>query len=88
MTPTQTRSRIDWVGANCRLLRGIAQEFAESRPFEGLTIATAIHLEPKTAALLLTLRAGGASVISTGNLNSTQPATVDYLRHAGVQVIG
>ena len=27
VTPTQTRSRIDWVGANCRLLRGIGQTF-------------------------------------------------------------
>ena len=39
-------------------------------------------------ALLLTLHAGGADVISTGNLNSTQPDAVDYLRANGIEVIG
>ena len=53
-------SRIDWVRGSCRLLLGIAEEFAATLPFSGLTIGTGIHLEPKTVALLLTLKAGGA----------------------------
>lgn len=81
-------SRIEWVAANCRLLRGIAAEFERTLPFTGLTIGTGIHLEPKTVALLLTLQRGGALMVSTGNLNSTQPAAVDYLRERGVEVIG
>jgi adenosylhomocysteinase len=81
-------SRIDWVRGNCRLLRAIAAEFAASRPFAELTIGTGIHLEPKTVALLLTLQDGGAQVVSTGNLNSTQPEAVEYLRANGVDVIG
>ncbi|MGO4840705.1 adenosylhomocysteinase, partial [Rhizobiaceae sp. 2RAB30] len=80
--------RVEWVGASCRLLARTAEEFARTRPFAGLTIGTSIHLEPKTAALLETLRAGGARVISTGNLNSTQPATVDWLRARDIEVIG
>lgn len=82
------RSRIEWVQANCRLLAAISQEFKATRPFAGLTIGTGIHLEPKTVALLLTLRDGGARVVSTGNLNSTQPSAVDYLRERGMEVIG
>ena len=58
-----------------------------TRPFDGLVIGTGIHLEPKTAALLLTLRAGGADLIATGNLNSTQPETVAYLKRHGIRVI-
>jgi adenosylhomocysteinase len=81
-------SRIDWVRSNCRLLRAIAEEFAATQPFRGLTIGTGIHLEPKTVALLLTLKGGGAEVVSTGNLNSTQPEAVEYLRSNGVDVIG
>src|SRR5256712_6963598 len=81
-------SRIEWVRANCRLLLGIAEEFAATRPFANLTIGTGIHLEPKTVALLLALKAGGARVVSTGNLNSTQPDAVVYLRGNGVDVIG
>ncbi|HEY0715992.1 MAG TPA: adenosylhomocysteinase [Streptosporangiaceae bacterium] len=80
--------RIEWAGDSCRLLGAIATEFGRTRPFEGLTIGTGIHLEPKTVALLLTLAAGGATVVATGNLSSTQPSAVAYLRARGVEVIG
>jgi adenosylhomocysteinase len=82
------RSRIEWVRSNCRLLQAISSEFTETGPFRGLTIGTGIHLEPKTVALLLTLKAGGAEVVSTGNLNTTQPEAVEYLRASGIDVIG
>jgi adenosylhomocysteinase len=81
-------SRIEWVRSNCRLLAAISTEFRETTPFSGLTIGTGIHLEPKTVALLLTLRDGGARVVATGNLNSTQPDTVAYLRANDVEVVG
>jgi adenosylhomocysteinase len=64
-------NRIEWVSARCRLLQAIGGEFEESRPFDGLLIGTGIHLEPKTVALLLTLRRGGAELVATGNLNTT-----------------
>ena len=81
-------SRIEWVAGQCRLLARIAEEFERTQPFAGLTIGTGIHLEPKTVALLLTLRRGGARVISTGNLNTTQPESVAYLNAHGVEAIG
>jgi adenosylhomocysteinase len=80
-------SRIEWVRGNCRLLNAIGAEFARTRPFAGLAIGTGIHLEPKTVALLLTLVQGGARVIATGNLSSTQADAVGYLRARGVEVI-
>jgi adenosylhomocysteinase len=83
-----TLSRVDWITSNCRLLAATAQEFRETKPFDGLSIGTAIHLEPKTAALLTTLKAGGAHVIATGNLNSTQLQTVEWLKARGIDVIG
>ena len=81
-------ARIEWVRQGCRMLSSIAAEFERTQPFAGMTMGTGIHLEPKTVALLLTLKAGGADVVSTGNLNSTQPSAVDYLRANGVTVIG
>src|SRR5271163_4828229 len=84
----QMNSRIDWVRDNCRLLAGISAEFKSTKPFAGLTIGTGIHLEPKTVALILTLQDGGARVVSTGNLNTTQPTAIAYLRERGVSVIG
>jgi adenosylhomocysteinase len=80
--------RIEWVRSSCRMLNQISSEFERTQPFAGMTIGTGIHLEPKTVALLLTLHAGGAHVVSTGNLNSTQPSAVDYLRQHGVTVFG
>lgn len=79
-------TRIDWIGNSCRLLKATAAEFERTRPFDGLSIGTGIHLEPKTVALLMTLRAGGAHLVCTGNLNSTQPATVEFLRAQGFTV--
>ncbi len=81
-------SRIEWVTSSCRLLGEIAREFRVTQPFKGMTIGTGIHLEPKTAVLLRTLADGGARVVSTGNLNSTQSDTVEYLLEHGIEVIG
>jgi adenosylhomocysteinase len=80
--------RIEWVRDNSLLLAGISTEFRETRPFEGITIGAGIHLEPKTVALLMVLQDGGARVVATGNLNSTQPESVAYLRDQGVEVVG
>jgi adenosylhomocysteinase len=73
---------------SCRLLQQIGAEFERSRPFGGTRIGTGIHLEPKTVALLLTLQRGGAEVVSTGNLNTTQQEAVDYLTSRGLTVVG
>ncbi len=81
-------SRFEWVSESCRLLKQTGAEFDRTQPFRGLRIGTGIHLEPKTAALLMVLKRGGADVVSTGNLNSTQAETVTYLREHGVTVVG
>lgn len=88
MNASELKTRIDWVSRSCRLLAATTAEFEREKPFSGLTIATAIHLEPKTASLLMTLQAGGAQLIATGNLNSTQAETISYLQARGVDVIG
>ena len=81
-------TRIDWVDSSCRLLQATRAEFADTQPFNNLTIGMSIHLEPKTAALIVTLHQGGAKIIATGNLNSTQPETVAYLKGRGITVVG
>ncbi len=81
-------SRIEWVIRKCHLLNSIGDEFERTQPFKGLTIGTGIHLEAKGVALMLVLRRGGARVISTGNLNSTQVGAVEYLNAHGVEAIG
>ena len=80
--------RIEWVIGRCRLLQQIAAEYDETTPFAGLVIGTGIHLEPKTVALLLTLQRGGAELVSTGNLATTQQDACDYLAARGVRIVG
>ncbi len=80
--------RTAWVARSCRLLSDTAVEFDRTQPFSGLIIGASIHLEPKTAALMLVLQRGGARVVATGNLNTTQSDTVAYLRAHGIDVRG
>src|SRR3954468_22284920 len=80
--------RIAWVIERCRLLQAIGSEYDGTKPFGGLVIGTGIHLEPKTVALLLTLQRGGAELVSTGNLNTTQQDACDYLAARGVRIVG
>ncbi|GMR09206.1 MAG: adenosylhomocysteinase [Anaerolineae bacterium] len=81
-------TRLSWVDSSCRLLQVTRAEFADTQPFAGLTIGVSIHLEPKTAALIVTLQQGGAKIVATGNLNSTQPETAAYLKARGITIIG
>lgn len=65
--------KIEWVQKHMPVLEHIKKEFQEEKPFEGITIASCLHLEPKTINLGLTLMAGGADVAMTGcNPLSTQ----------------
>ncbi len=67
------KRKIEWVQRHMPVLEHIKKEFQEEKPFEGITIASCLHLEPKTINLGLTLHEGGAEVAMTGcNPLSTQ----------------
>ena len=69
----QGEKKIKWVQRHMPVLESIKKEFEETKPFEGITIGSCLHLEPKTINLGLTLQAGGAKVVMTGcNPLSTQ----------------
>lgn len=65
--------KIEWVQRHMPVLEYIKKQFIKEKPFEGITIGSCLHLEPKTINLGLTLQAGGAEVAMTGcNPLSTQ----------------
>ena len=81
--PGRNRSGVSndevWRSKNCvgktvyAGISSIRKRFGEERPFSGLTIGMALHVEAKTAVLVETLAAGGAEVHITGcNPLSTQ----------------
>ncbi len=64
---------LEWARRNMPVLASIRKRFEKEKPFAGLTIATALHLEKKTGILLETLAAGGAKVFAS----SCNPLTTD-----------
>ena len=79
--------KIDWAYAHMPVLRRIAGDFAETKPFEGLRIAVSVHVEAKTACLANVLRIGGADVALTGcNPLSTQDDVAAALAASGMKV--
>ena len=69
------------------MLRGLEEEFKETKPFEGVKISLSVHLEAKTAYLCLVLAAGGADMSVTGsNVLSTQDDVAAALADDGLKV--
>jgi adenosylhomocysteinase len=81
-------ARIGWIRSRMHLLDAVRADFAQRRPFEGRTIGIGLHTEPKTAVLLETLAAGGATVVGTGNHGSTQDDVVAALAARGITIYG
>jgi len=70
------------------MLAGISRRFEGAQPFSGLTIGVSLHIEPKTVVLLRTLQSGGAAVVATGNLGTTQDDMVAVLLEDGIETLG
>jgi adenosylhomocysteinase len=71
------------------VLEHIKKKFEKEKPFEGITISSCLHLEPKTINLGLTLLAGGAEVVMTGcNPLSTQDDATAAGASMGLNIYG
>jgi adenosylhomocysteinase len=82
------RQKVGWAEAHMPVLGGIRRRFESERPFAGLTVSCVLHVEAKTAALALALKAGGADVrLAASNPLSTDDDAVAALREAGVQTL-
>ena len=80
------RRKIEWAEKHMKVISRIRDEFRKSKPFEGLKIGMALHVEAKTAVLVLTLIDGGADVAITGcNPMSSQDDVAEALRDMGVK---
>jgi len=49
------------------LLRSLEEEFAKTKPFDGIRITVSVHLEAKTAYLAKLFAIGGGQVSVTGS---------------------
>ncbi len=78
--------KIAWAEKHMKVLSKIRAEFKKEKPLEGLKIGMALHVEAKTAVLVLTLVDGGADVSITGcNPMSSQDDVAEALRSMGIK---
>ncbi|MCE7698761.1 MAG: adenosylhomocysteinase [Methanobacterium paludis] len=85
----QGKKKIEWVQRHMPVLEHIKRKFEEEKPFEGITIGSCLHLEPKTINLGLTFQAGGAEVVMTGcNPLSTQDDATAAGAEMGLNMYG
>lgn len=67
------RLRIEWAEKSMAVLRTIRARFEKERPLQGIRLSACLHVTTETAALLKTLKAGGADVVvCASNPLSTQ----------------
>jgi len=67
------RLRIEWAGLSMPVLNKIKERFSEEKPLQGLRLSACLHVTTETAALVTTLKAGGAEVLlCASNPLSTQ----------------
>ncbi len=82
----QGKLRVEWAMREMPVLKQVAQRFAQTRPLQGLRLAACLHVTTETAALMMTLKAGGAEVrLCASNPLSTQDDAAAFLvKHEGV----
>lgn len=79
--------KIQWVKDNMPILRGLEEEYKNTKPFAGTKVSLSVHLEAKTAYLCMVLAAGGADMSVTGsNVLSTQDDVAAALADSGIKV--
>ena len=67
------KKKIEWVRREMPVLSGIASEWKQKKPLEGLRIAACLHVTSETAVLMTTLKEGGANIaLCASNPLSTQ----------------
>jgi adenosylhomocysteinase len=79
--------RIEWAAQHMPVLHRLAQERLSDGALRGRRVAVVVHLEAKTACLVLALRDAGADVVAAGsNALSTQDAVCAALVERGIEV--
>ncbi len=79
--------RIAWAEARMPVLMRIRERFRRERPLEGVRVSACLHVTKETAALVRTLREGGAEVaLCASNPLSTQDDVAAALVEEGISV--
>jgi adenosylhomocysteinase len=81
------KRRIDWARQHMPVLHRLLEERLKDGALASRRVAVVVHLEAKTACLVLALRDAGAEVVAAGsNPLSTQDAVCAALAEQGIEV--
>lgn len=80
--------RIEWANQSMRVLNNIKNRFAKDKPLKGVRIAACLHVTTETAALMQTLKVGGAKItLCASNPLSTQDdVAASLVKHNKISV--
>jgi adenosylhomocysteinase len=74
------RLRVEWAMREMPVLATISERFAKEKPLAGVRLAACLHVTTETAALMKTLKAGGATLsLCASNPLSTQDDVAAFL---------
>jgi adenosylhomocysteinase len=83
----QGKKQIEWAELHMPALMEIRKQFETGKPLKGIRISAVLHVTKETAALVKTLKAGGAEVALAGsNPLSTQDDVAAALVEEGIRV--
>ena len=84
----QGRLRVEWAEKSMPVIKLIRRRFKREKPLKGVRLAACLHVTTETAALVRTLKAGGAECfVCASNLLSTQDdVAATLVRHDEVPV--
>ena len=72
--------RVEWAMRSMPVLRLIEKRFQQDKPLKGIRLAACLHVTTETAALMLTLKTGGAELrVCASNPLSTQDDVAAFL---------
>ncbi len=82
------RKKIVWALDHMPVLSRVRENFEKEKPFEGMKIGACLHVTPETAALMITLKAGGAQVrLSASNpLSTKDDVAASLVEDFGIEV--
>ena len=84
----QGQDRIQWALHEMPVLRGLTARFASERPLQGVRMGGCLHITTETAALALTLKAGGADLVlcASNPLSTQDDVAAALVEHHGIAV--
>jgi adenosylhomocysteinase len=80
--------RVEWANQSMPVLNNIKKRFAKEKPLKGKRIAACLHVTTETAALMQTLKAGGArlTLCASNPLSTQDDVAASLVKHDKISV--